>query len=258
MWRLACSVALRMASGTSRALPAPWPTRPLPSPTTTRAAKPKRRPPFTTLATRLMLTSFSTISPSSPRLRSPPRSRRSPLSLRAILRPLLEGQAALTGGVGQGFHPAMKQIRTTVEDHFLDPGGDGAFGQQLADRLGRVDVGAGLEAGLQRLVDGGGSRQRQALLFVDDLGRDVQARTEDRKPRTADLLHPDLMAHPLPAAKTRRFLGMGHGWRPTSSCLPCGRSFRPDTSRPCPYRAPAGDSRESPPPPGRHVACRNR
>src|SRR5215831_15368355 len=44
MPRLACSVALRMASGTSRALPAPWPTRPLPSPTMTRAAKPKRRP----------------------------------------------------------------------------------------------------------------------------------------------------------------------------------------------------------------------
>jgi len=35
---LACSVALRIASGTSRALPEPWPTRPLPSPTTTIAA----------------------------------------------------------------------------------------------------------------------------------------------------------------------------------------------------------------------------
>jgi len=54
-----------MASGTSRALPVPNPTRPRVSPTTTTAAKPKRRPPFTTLATRLMLTSLSTSSPSS-------------------------------------------------------------------------------------------------------------------------------------------------------------------------------------------------
>jgi hypothetical protein len=63
--RRACSVALRIASGTSRALPEPCPTRPLPSPTTTIAAKPNRRPPFTTLATRLMPTSFSTNSLSS-------------------------------------------------------------------------------------------------------------------------------------------------------------------------------------------------
>ena len=89
---LAASVALRIASGTSLALPWPWPTRPLPSPTTTRAAKPNRRPPFTTLATRLMKTSFSISSgPSSSRLfrRSrPPRPPPPLLSSRAIrLRP---------------------------------------------------------------------------------------------------------------------------------------------------------------------------
>ncbi len=62
MVRRARSVALRIASGTSRALPAPKPTRPFWSPTTTRAAKAKRRPPFTTLATRLMVTSLSMMS----------------------------------------------------------------------------------------------------------------------------------------------------------------------------------------------------
>lgn len=56
---LASSTPLRIASGTSAALPRPAPTLPLPSPTTTTAAKEKRRPPLTTLATRLMKTTFS-------------------------------------------------------------------------------------------------------------------------------------------------------------------------------------------------------
>src|SRR3990172_2648649 len=55
----ACSPPLRMASGTSLALPRPTPTWPAPSPTTTRAEKLKRRPPLTTLATRLMCTTRS-------------------------------------------------------------------------------------------------------------------------------------------------------------------------------------------------------
>ena len=55
----ASSTPLRMASGTSPALPIPAPTVPLPSPTTTTALKLKRRPPWTTLETRLIWTTFS-------------------------------------------------------------------------------------------------------------------------------------------------------------------------------------------------------
>src|SRR5262245_3684866 len=194
MCRLACSVALRIASGTSRALPAPWPTRPFASPTTTRAAKPKRRPPFTTLATRLMLTSFSTSSLSSRlRSRSPPR-RSPPLSPRAI-QALLEGQAALAGGVGQGLHPAMKQIGSPVEDDLLDPGGDRPFGHQLADGLGRVDIGAGLEPAAQILLHAGGGGEGLALDIVDDLGIDVLARAEHRQPGPSAGLLAELVAH---------------------------------------------------------------
>src|SRR6476469_3908662 len=77
---LAAAVALLMASGTSRALPWPKPARPLPSPTTTSAAKPKRLPPFTVLDTRLMWTSLSISSspPSSSPPRPPRRSSRRP------------------------------------------------------------------------------------------------------------------------------------------------------------------------------------
>src|SRR5438552_2787108 len=56
---LASSMPLRIASGTSLALPSPKPTCPFWSPTTTSALKLKRRPPFTTFATRLMWTTFS-------------------------------------------------------------------------------------------------------------------------------------------------------------------------------------------------------
>src|SRR5258708_1865766 len=56
---LAASTPLAIAAGTSLAFPYPTPTRPLPSPTTTSAVKLKRRPPWTTLATRLMATTRS-------------------------------------------------------------------------------------------------------------------------------------------------------------------------------------------------------
>src|SRR5207249_10885407 len=56
---LAFSTPLRMESGTSLAFPSPTPTTPWPSPTTTTALKLKRRPPLTTLATRLTRTTFS-------------------------------------------------------------------------------------------------------------------------------------------------------------------------------------------------------
>src|SRR5438876_942425 len=76
MLRRAASTALRTASLTSFALPVAIPTCPLPSPTATNALKEKRRPPFTTFATRLIATTFSTM-PSPSRPRSPP-SRLSP------------------------------------------------------------------------------------------------------------------------------------------------------------------------------------
>src|SRR6185369_16797518 len=57
---LADSIPLRMACGTSLALPDPYPTTPaLGSPTTTSAANDMFLPPLTTLVTRLMATTWS-------------------------------------------------------------------------------------------------------------------------------------------------------------------------------------------------------
>src|SRR5215204_1094047 len=83
---LASSTPLAIAAGTSLALPYPTPTRPSPSPTTTSAVKLNRRPPLTTLATRLMATTrsrcgvFSWAAPPRPPSRRSLRSRRSPRS----------------------------------------------------------------------------------------------------------------------------------------------------------------------------------
>ena len=78
--RRAPSTALRTASDTSFAFPVAKPTFPCPSPTATRALKEKRRPPFTTFATRLIATTFSTRSeaPSPRPCASPPRPPRPP------------------------------------------------------------------------------------------------------------------------------------------------------------------------------------
>src|SRR6185312_6369093 len=130
-----------------------------------RAAKENRRPPFTVAATRLMWTSFSTISLS----RSSSRCRRSPRcsSLRAIVLSL-EVQAGFARGVRQGLDPAMIEVAATVEDHVLDALLDGALGDQRADAGGGVLVralGLGFAAFQRR-----GRRERHATLIVNDLG----------------------------------------------------------------------------------------
>src|SRR5688572_31489031 len=96
----------------------------------------------------------------------------------------LEGESALAGGVGQGFHPAMILVAAAIEGDFLDALGNRALGDQLADRLGRLDVGGGLQAGLQALVDRRGRSDRGARGVVDDLRRCVEPRVEQRRART--------------------------------------------------------------------------
>src|SRR5580698_6436834 len=103
-----------MASGTSPALPNPTPTWPFWSPTTTRAAKLKRRPPFTTLAQRFTKTTFSTM----PSAEGPSRLSRRPggEEVVAVLMGGLEGQAALAGGVGEDLDLAVVAGAVAVED----------------------------------------------------------------------------------------------------------------------------------------------
>src|SRR5712671_4812353 len=187
--RLAASVALRIASGTSRALPWPKPTRPFSSPTTTSAAKPKRRPPFTTLATRLMWTSLSVNSLSRSSLCRCSRSRAIELirSVIGLIRPYRgpsEVQPAFARRLGQGLDPAVEDVAAAIEHDVLDALGGRALGHPLADLLGGLDVGAGLERAAHILLDRGSGGDRLAFAVVDDLRVDVLRRAKDGQART--------------------------------------------------------------------------
>src|SRR4051812_13446873 len=155
---------------------------PSPSPTITSAVKLKRRPPLTTLDTRLMATTrsmnwlFSAAPPPGPR----PPSRRSRRSLPppappgppvppappprrcgpGIRRPsrsvqkwcTSEVEPTLAGPVGQRRDAAGVPVATAVEDHGGDPGALGALGDQgthLAGQGGLVALGTP-QAGVQR------------------------------------------------------------------------------------------------------------
>src|SRR5690606_30199 len=216
MARFACSVALRTASGTSRALPLPWPTRPLPSPTTTTAEKPKRRPPFTTLATRLMLTRRSISSPSW--RSSPPPRCVSPLRRMTDPTCASEYQAARAGSIGQRLDPAVIAIAAAVEHHRLHPGAPGPLGDQFADLLGRRSVGAALEPRAQLGLQGRGGGERAPDLIVDHLRVDVLARAEHGQAGTTPRRPAQRDPGPR-AAPEKPFGWLDHGL--TSSCLPC-------------------------------------
>src|SRR6185312_9412222 len=133
--------------------------RPFWSPTTTRAANAKFLPPFTTLATRLIATSLSTISDCSRSSSRPLRPPRSPRS--RAMSVSLEFQTALAGGFGERFHAAMEQVAAAVEDDVGDASLLRALGDELADGGRRLGL-AALDAFFERR----GMGQRDALGVV--------------------------------------------------------------------------------------------
>src|SRR5688572_5320293 len=97
----------------------------------------------------------------------------------------LEVQTALTGGVGQRLDAAVIEIAAAVEHDVLDAFFLGAFGNQLADRLGGVDVGAALAALAHRFFDRRCRSDGHTLHVIDQLRIDLLRRAEHRKPRAA-------------------------------------------------------------------------
>src|SRR4029453_13817833 len=201
---LACSTDFRIASGTSRALPNPTPTCPRPSPTTTRAVKENRRPPLTTLATRLMATTRSVRSSALGSIRTS-----------ATRCSSLEGQAGRAGRLGERLDPPVVLIAAAIEDNLLDAACLRPLGQQLAHDFGRGHVAARLRLGAEVGGPAVPRGQRAPARIVDHLRVDVAQAAEHRQPRplrgpddpgadaqVADLASLDLFAgqHYLPPA----------------------------------------------------------
>src|SRR5438105_4183901 len=152
----ASSTPFRIASGTSPALPSPAPTWPAPSPTTTIALKLNRRPPLTTLATRLIWTtrssSVSLFGSILGTLANPPRS---------------EIQAGFAGGLGERLDPPVIPEPGPIEDDAVDAGGLRPLGDQPADHFCLLRL--GLSGAAKLLFDRRGGSERLAGRVVDDL-----------------------------------------------------------------------------------------
>src|SRR5215218_9705726 len=146
----ASSTPLRIASGTSPAFPSPAPTWPAPSPTTTIALKLKRRPPLTTLATRLIWTTRSSSVSRAGSIRGKTYSSD----------PDLEVQAGFARGVREGTHATVIAIAGTVKYDVLDTGVLRPLSEQPADGLGMVCLVA--RSRLDARLHGAGAGQRPA------------------------------------------------------------------------------------------------
>src|SRR5579864_4414228 len=133
---LADSIPLRIACGTSLALPEPYPTTPADgSPTTTRAANERFLPPLTTLVTRLMATtwSFSWYAPASSflitigivslalglKLRASSH-KQNQLAGSSTHSSQLKLQSRFASCVGQCLHPPVIYVSTAIEHHLGD------------------------------------------------------------------------------------------------------------------------------------------
>src|SRR5215469_12084575 len=181
---------------------------PLPSPTTTSAVKLNLRPPCTTLATRLIVTTRSRyavpFSAPGPR-RSSRRSRRSPLppaprrGVAAIRSSssvdTSQVQSAFAGAVRQRGYPAVVGIAAAVEYGRGDARLRGPLGKQRAHLLGLGRLVAVRAADLQRRRRG----QRVPGGVIDELREGVLGRAGDGQPRPHRTAF-YLLAHPQVAA----------------------------------------------------------
>src|SRR5260221_7189034 len=148
----ASSIAFCTATGTSRALPLPMPMPPSPSPTTVSAAKPRTRPPLTTLVTRFTAIIFSR--------RPSPRSSDCCILgwILAIEIPtprFLEFESAGARGFCKRLHAAVVSVAGTVERDLFDAFLLRLRGNALPDGFGGLAVAAVLDLAAKLLVERG-------------------------------------------------------------------------------------------------------
>src|SRR5688500_14218966 len=116
---------------------------------------------------------------------------------------ILETEAAFASPIGQRFHAAMKQISAAIEHDFLDAGLDRALCNHLANLAGGGLVGALLAARAEFLLQRRCRSEGKPTGVIDNLGRDVLARPENRKARPELSGCSQRLANPGPAVIER-------------------------------------------------------
>src|SRR5580692_4539086 len=189
------------------------------SPTTTSAVKEKRRPPLTTLATRLISTTRSW------------RSRPAGLTERSIEMDMsrsegsgsagvgrLDGDSSLADGIGERAHVAVILVATAVEYRLADACGFAALGKQLAGAFGAL--GFAQRSKLWLKPADSGERVRGGV--VDKLGTQSTVGAEHGDTRAGSGAG-DLRAHPTAAFEPAALFGDdGHERTSLSSSAPHG------------------------------------
>src|SRR3990172_8218170 len=246
-------VALRIASGTSRAFPIAAPTCPAPSPTTTTAVKWKRRPPFITFATRLMKTTFSDSSISEVSTFS-----RLPMYLPGLdMITSSEGEASLAGCLRQRLNATVVPEAAAVEHDGLDLLLGGLAGERFAHHLGHLRLLLSVALAAHAGLHVGRRNQRVAAAVVYHLSVDMAQAAEHGQTRSLQRAG-DALAHAGVAAYPRRvggFRPLHASGPPCRPCRPCGVRTRSGSVCPCPCRAPAASPCGRPPPSGPRPLC---
>src|SRR5271154_5867325 len=121
---------------------------------------------------------------------------------------LLEAQAAFARRIGERLDAAVIEIAAAIEDHLFDALLLGALGDQLADRLGGGDAGAGLQSLARRLFQRRRRHHRGARIVVDHLRVDVLRGAEHGQALALARRAPQRAAHaPLPPHNSVACLG---------------------------------------------------
>src|SRR6202171_440996 len=172
-------MALRIAMGTSRALPMPKPALPFWSPTTTRAEKLRFLPPLTTLVTRWMATTWSFKLLALTWIFR----RTARVSLRICFDISLEFQPRFPGRSGQGFHSSVIHVTAAIDHALLDPGGAGTLSDLFPDHFGGCHVASALDILARVLVERTCRGKRAPAAVINDLRVNLTIRAIHAKPR---------------------------------------------------------------------------
>src|SRR5215211_5320464 len=223
------------------------PTTEFSSPTATSAVNENRRPPLTTLATRLISITRSC------------RSRPCGLTVSAVVFiGSLQGsgselQAPFAGALGQSPDLAVIAVSAAVEDARLDPRLLGALGEQLAAALRPLHRLQGAKLLLGPVHGHHGATGR----VIDQLREQAAVGAIDRKPGAFGA-PADLRPHAAAAAQAALLLGEDrHRNALTLAFRPCGARAPRRSGSPCPCRARAGAACGSAPRSRRRAACRS-